>query len=131
MCRGRRRTATVSWDAVSDDGIVAEVRGLVEKPHPDEAPSTLSVIGRYVLDPSVLRALDDQRVGAGGEIQLTDAIADTVGRAPVHGLRFEGVRYDCGDRMGFLEANIAYALARTDMAGEVRGMLARFLAAAG
>ena len=118
-------------DVGSDDGAVAEVRGLVEKPHPDEAPSTLSIIGRYVLDPSVMRALDAQRVGAGGEIQLTDAMADTIGRVPVHGLRFEGVRYDCGERMGFLEANIAHALARADMAGEVRAMLARFLAATG
>ena len=113
-------------DVVADDGRLASVRGLVEKPAPADAPSTLAIVGRYVLDPSVMTALDTQETGAGGEIQLTDAMARTVGAAPFHGLRFEGLRFDCGDRLGFLEANIACALARPELAAATREILARF-----
>ncbi len=113
-------------DLDSDDGRLASIRGLVEKPEPEAAPSTLSIIGRYVLLPSVFDHLDKKQVGAGGEIQLTDAMAQTIGTAPFHGLRFEGHRYDCGDKVGFLEANIAFALQRSDMATSVQDVLARY-----
>jgi len=106
-------------------GRLVEVRGLVEKPAPAAAPSTLSIIGRYVLQPAVLDALARQDAGAGGEIQLTDALAGQIGAAPFHGFRFEGTRYDCGDKLGFIEATIAYALARDDLADGVRAMLRR------
>ena len=109
-----------------DDGALAEVTGLVENPEPEVAPSTLSIIGRYVLLPEVFRELDRQERGAGNEIQLTDAMAHTIGRAPFHGLRFEGRRFDCGDKVGFLEANLAFALARDDLAGQVREVLASY-----
>ena len=113
-------------DPEADDGRLVRARGLVEKPPPDEAPSTLAIVGRYVLDPGVLEALDDQEAGAGGEIQLTDAMARAIGKAPFHGLRFEGRRFDCGNPPGLLEANIAAALARPDLAAATRQILARF-----
>lgn len=101
----------------ADEGVpggLAEVRGLVEKPLPTEAPSTLAVIGRYILQPEIFTALENVERGAGGEFQLTDAIAALIGRQPVSGFRFEGVRYDCGDRQGWLRANVAFALMRSD-----------------
>ncbi|MBM3490835.1 MAG: UTP--glucose-1-phosphate uridylyltransferase GalU [Alphaproteobacteria bacterium] len=98
-----------------DDGRLAEVKGLVEKPAPDKAPSTLSIIGRYILLPEVFDELEKKQKGAGGEIQLTDAMAKLLGRQPFHGLRFEGTRYDCGDKLGFLQATIAFGLARADL----------------
>ena len=110
-------------DVKSDDGRLAGVRGLVEKPAPEDAPSTLSIIGRYILQPEVFSHLDRGERGAGGEIQLTDAMARMIGSAPFHGLRFEGVRYDCGNKIGFLAANIAFALARPDIGAEARAVL--------
>jgi len=114
-------------DLESDDGKLASVKGLVEKPAPEDAPSTLSIIGRYVLLPSVFAELDKQEKGAGGEIQLTDAMAKTIGQAPFHGLRFEGRRFDCGDKVGFLEANVAFALERSDLGDAVQDMLTRYV----
>jgi UTP--glucose-1-phosphate uridylyltransferase len=102
-------------DVASDDGKLAAVKGLVEKPHPDKAPSTLSIIGRYVLQPEIFEILDRKEKGAGGEIQLTDAMAKLIGKQPFHGLRFEGTRYDCGNKLGFLQANVAFALQRDDL----------------
>src|SRR5690554_5734452 len=113
-------------DVVEDDGRVAKARGLVEKPDPAEAPSTLSIIGRYILDPQVLKALDRKEKGAGGEIQLTDAMARTIDEVPFHGLRFEGTRFDCGSKEGFLEANVAYALARDDLRGAMQAILGKY-----
>jgi len=113
-------------DADNDDGRLASVRALVEKPAPERAPSTLAVIGRYVLLPEVFRQLDGAAAGAGGEIQLTDALARMIGTAPFHGLRFEGRRFDCGDKLGFFEANIAFALQRTDLVDGVRRILAEY-----
>jgi UTP--glucose-1-phosphate uridylyltransferase len=110
-------------DVTSDDGRLAKARGLVEKPKPEVAPSTLSIIGRYVLQPQVFRELDKQKTGAGGEIQLTDAMAGTIGELPFHGLRFEGTRYDCGNKAGFLEATVAFALEREDLADDMRRIL--------
>ena len=111
-----------------DDGRMVEVTGLVEKPAPEKAPSTCAVIGRYILDPSVFSHLGRGTKGAGGEIQLTDALAAMIGAAPFHGLRFEGKRFDCGDKIGFLEAQIAFALKRPDMAGAVKGFLKTYCA---
>ena len=102
-------------DVGSDDGRLVEVRGLVEKPEPVAAPSTLSVIGRYILMPEVFDHLGQKKPGAGGEIQLTDAMAKMIGGRPFHGLRFEGTRFDCGDKLGFLQATIAFGLARDDL----------------
>ena len=112
-------------DVVEEDGRLVRAKGLVEKPSPDEAPSTLSIIGRYILQPEVLQELDRQEVGTGGEIQLTDAMARTIGRLPFNGYRFEGRRYDCGDKAGFLEATVAFALARDDLGEAMREIIAR------
>jgi len=111
-------------DVSSDDGRLASVRGLVEKPAPAEAPSTLSIIGRYILTPTIFGHLEKTGKGAGGEIQLTDGMVKLLGAEPFHGLRFEGARYDCGDKIGFLEANIAFGLARPDVASELRRIIA-------
>ena len=106
-----------------DDGRLVDVLGLVEKPKPADAPSNLSVIGRYVLMPEVIGHLSRMERGAGNEVQLTDAMARLIGHAPFHGLRYEGRRFDCGDKVGFLEAQIAFALKRPDLADEVRAFL--------
>lgn len=114
-------------DIGADDGRLVEVKGLVEKPKPEVAPSTLSIIGRYVLLPDVIKHLARFEKGAGGEIQLTDAMAKMIGNTPFHGLRYEGRRFDCGDKAGFLEAQIAFALKRPDMAEAVRAFLPKYL----
>ena len=106
------------------NGALTEVKGLVEKPAPGTAPSNLSVIGRYILQPEVMRLLEKQEKGAGGEIQLTDAMAQMVGGQRFHGVTFDGVRYDCGDKAGFIQANIAVALEREDMAPAIRAFVA-------
>ena len=110
-------------DVVADDGCRVEASGLIEKPEPEEAPSTVAVIGRYILLPEVFGHLSRQETGAGGEIQLTDAIAAMIGDAPFHGLRFEGERFDCGSRAGFVQANVAFALAREDLRDEVAAFI--------
>ncbi len=110
-----------------DDGSLAEVAGMVEKPKPESAPSTLAIIGRYVLLPQVFRHLDKQERGAGNEIQLTDAMAKMVGNTPFHALRFTGERHDCGNRLGFLEANLAVGLNNPDIATELRAIARRLL----
>jgi len=112
-----------------EDGRLVEVKGLVEKPKPAEAPSTLAVIGRYILEPRVFAMLDRHEVGAGGEIQLTDAMAKLIGGAPFHGLRFEGERFDCGDKAGFLAATVAVGLGHPTLSGAMRDILARYQAA--
>ena len=106
------------------DGELTEVLGLVEKPAPKEAPSRLAVIGRYILQPEVMRVLDDAERGAGGEIQLTDAMARLIGTQPFHALKVDAVRHDCGDKAGFAIANLALALQRDDIAPNVREYLA-------
>jgi UTP--glucose-1-phosphate uridylyltransferase len=106
-----------------DDGRLVEVTGLVEKPAPKDAPSNLSIIGRYVLMPEVITHLARMERGAGNEIQLTDGMARLIGEQPFHGLRYEGRRFDCGDKVGFLEAQIAFSLKRPDLADAVRGFL--------
>mgnify|MGYP006175474947 FL=1 len=104
---------------------LAEVFGMVEKPHPDRAPSTLAVAGRYILTPAVFDSIRRQPRGAGGEIQLTDGIAALIGTERVQAFRYEGTRYDCGSKEGFLEATIDLALARADLGGSVRAHLQR------
>ena len=112
-------------DTAAEAGQLVRARGVVEKPAPDDAPSTLAVIGRYILEPEVFDHLGRIGRGAGNEIQLTDALARMIGgQHPFHGFRFEGRRFDCGDKVGFLEATIAYALARPELAGEVHRILA-------
>ncbi len=108
------------------DGL-AEITGLVEKPKPEAAPSTLAIIGRYVLMPEVFDHLDKHEPGAGGEIQLTDAMAKMIGSQPFHALTYAGQRYDCGTRLGFLEANCAVALNRDDTKADTRALLGRLL----
>jgi UTP--glucose-1-phosphate uridylyltransferase len=110
-------------DPGTSDGRLTEILGLVEKPAPGTAPSNLMLPGRYILQPEVMRALDAQEAGAGGEIQLTDAMAKLIGKQPFHAFRFEGQRYDCGSAAGFVIANIAMALERDDVSASVREFL--------
>ena len=114
-------------DIESDDGRLVAVRGLVEKPKPEDAPSDLSIIGRYVMLPQVIEHLARMERGAGNEVQLTDAMARLIGQVPFHGLRYEGHRFDCGDKIGFLEAQIAFALKRPDLGAAVRAILKRYV----
>lgn len=114
-------------DIAEDKGRLVSVKGLVEKPKPEEAPSNLTVIGRYVLMPEVLTHLAKMEKGAGGEVQLTDAMAKLVGTQPFHGLRYEGRRFDCGDKVGYLEAQIAFALQRPDLAKAVHDFLPKYV----
>ena len=107
----------------ADDGRLAEVKGMVEKPKPEVAPSTLSVIGRYILLPEVFEHIEKGERGAGGEIQLTDAMAKMIGRTPFHGYRFHGTRFDCGDKLGFLQATVAIALERDDLGAGLKDYL--------
>ena len=111
-------------DPGASDGRLTEIRGMVEKPAPGTAPSNLMLPGRYILQPEVMRALDAQEKGAGGEIQLTDAIAKLVGKQPLNAYRFDGERYDCGSAAGFVIANLAVALERADVGPSVREFLA-------
>ncbi len=106
------------------EGRTIEVKGLVEKPDPSKAPSRLFLAGRYILSPKVFEYLDKQKPGAGGEIQLTDSMAHLIGAQPFHALQYDGTVHDCGDKVGFLKANVALALKREDMAGRVREALA-------
>jgi UTP--glucose-1-phosphate uridylyltransferase len=102
------------------DGRLTEVTALVEKPKRGTAPSNLMIPGRYILQPEVMRILDNPVRGAGGEIQLTDAMAQLIGRQPFHGFTFDGERYDCGDKAGYVQANLALALEREDIGPAVR-----------
>lgn len=106
-------------DIKEDMGSLVSVKGMVEKPEPEDAPSNLAVIGRYILTPEIMRNLETQERGAGGEIQLTDAIAKEITNSDnVFGFRFEGTRYDCGSKAGFLQATVAFGLARGDLGTE-------------
>jgi len=110
-----------------DDGRLVEVTGLVEKPARENAPSNLSIVGRYILLPEVIKYLALMQRGAGNEVQLTDGMARLIGEHPFHGLRYEGRRFDCGDKAGFLEAQIAFALRRPDLADSVRAFLKNYV----
>jgi UTP--glucose-1-phosphate uridylyltransferase len=106
---------------------LVEIRGLVEKPKAEEAPSNLAVIGRYILQPKVFEDLGRMEKGAGGEIQLTDALARQLGLQPFNGYLFEGRRFDCGNKVGFLEANLAFALDRADMRDDITAFLKNYI----
>lgn len=107
-------------------GRLTEIRGMVEKPEPGTAPSNLMLPGRYILQPEVMRALDAQEAGAGGEIQLTDAMAKMIGTQPFHAYRFNGERYDCGYAAGFVIANLAMALQRDEVSPAVQEFLSSY-----
>jgi UTP--glucose-1-phosphate uridylyltransferase len=111
----------------ASEGAVTEVLGLVEKPKVEDAPSNLIISGRYILQPEVMRVLETQGKGAGGEIQLTDAMAQMIGKQAFHAVTFDGKRYDCGSKVGYIEANLAVALERPDMADEVRAIAVNLL----
>jgi len=111
-------------DVTETNGKLSRVRAMVEKPKAGTAPSNLAVIGRYILPPSVLDSLSSISSGAGGEIQLTDAIAkEIIDGRPVHGLRFDGDRFDCGSKSGFLQATVAFGLQREDLRDDLMGYL--------
>ena len=114
-------------DPGQSSGALTEVRGLIEKPPVAEAPSNKIISGRYILQPEVMRTLENQGKGAGGEIQLTDAMARMIGSQAFHAVTFDGKRYDCGNKLGFVEATLALALEREDMGAEVRAMAKRLL----
>jgi UTP--glucose-1-phosphate uridylyltransferase len=116
-------------DIAEDMGALVSVKGMVEKPKKEDAPSNLAVIGRYILSPNVLTNLNRKKTGAGGEIQLTDAIAEeiTVGNK-VYGYRFRGQRYDCGSKAGFLQATVAFGLARAELRDEFSEYLHQMMA---
>ncbi len=119
---------TASYGVITpgrQEGDLTEVLGLVEKPAPEVAPSNLGVIGRYILQPEVMRVLDAGETGAGGEIQLTDAMARLIGTQPFHALKVDAVRHDCGDKAGYVIANLALALERDDVGPRIREYLSR------
>ncbi len=127
----------VSMDKISSYGTLAikedmghmvSVSGMVEKPKQEDAPSNLAVIGRYILDPKVLANLDEMKIGAGGEIQLTDAIAEEIEGTGVYGYRFRGERYDCGSKAGYLQATVAFGMERDDLRDEFTDFLRDFTA---
>ena len=116
-------------DIDQDMGALVSVKGMVEKPKAEEAPSNLAVIGRYILTPNVLTNLNRMKEGAGGEIQLTDAIADEIAAgSKVYGYRFRGQRYDCGSKAGFLQATVAFGLARDELTAEFSEYLHHMMA---
>ena len=118
-------------DIKEDMGALVSTKGMVEKPAPGTQPSNLAVIGRYILTPTVLQKLNKKTVGAGGEIQLTDAIADARDEGEeVYGFRFRGHRYDCGSKAGFLQATVAFALARDDLRDDLQNFLYDIVGAA-
>ncbi len=123
------REQTGSYGIVSvadDDGATARITAMIEKPKPAEAPSTLAITGPYILSPAILPLLGEGQKGASGEIQLTDAMNRLLANESFHAVRLQGERFDCGSKLGFLEANIAFALARADMRDGVRALLAKY-----
>ena len=115
-------------DIAEDMGAIVQAKGMVEKPKAEDAPSNLAVIGRYILQPKVLNNLNKLKQGAGGEIQLTAAIAEETKPGKVYGYRFRGQRYDCGSKAGFLQATVAFGLARPDLRDEFGAYLQDMMA---
>ena len=127
-CRAAHTARYGVLDVVSDDGRLVRAKGVVEKPDPAEAPSTLTIIGRYIIQPEVFGHLANAEPGSGGEIQLTDALAKLIGEGQAfHGLRFEGRRFDCGDKLGFLEATVALGLQHPELGPGLRQILSAYL----
>lgn len=110
----------------NDDGSVVEITGVVEKPKPEEAPSNLAITGRYILQPKVFQYLEEKRTGAGGEIQLTDSMLRLIGEQPFHGVRYTGRVHDCGNKLGFVEANIAMGLQDPDIGAAVKAIIQKY-----
>ena len=102
---------------------LARISGIIEKPDPADAPSTLGVVGRYILSPKIFSHLENMKAGAGGEIQLTDAIASLLDDEPVYAFEFEGTRYDCGSKLGYLKATVQYGLKHKELADDFRAFL--------
>jgi UTP--glucose-1-phosphate uridylyltransferase len=128
------RSETASYGIVSTQapkGRLARMTGIVEKPRPQDAPSTLGVVGRYILSPRIFDYLETTRAGAGREIQLTDAISRLIADEPVYAYEFEGRRYDCGSKLGYLEATVDYALRHDEVAKGFRAYLETVLRAKG
>lgn len=130
----------VPHDQVSKYGVVGvgkpagaafAIDGMVEKPRPEDAPSNLIISGRYILQPEIFDLIASQAAGSGGEIQITDAMIRLMDEQPFHGLKFDGTTYDCGDKLGFLMANVAYGLEREDLCDEFRIALRAILGADG
>lgn len=131
----------VPWDQVSRYGVVGarnwtgnsfEIDGMVEKPRKvEDAPSNLIISGRYILQPEIFVEIEKQEAGAGGEIQITDAMMRLMKQQPFHGVKYAGTTYDCGDKIGFLAANVAFALERQDLGDGFRAALKRILDARG
>lgn len=115
----------VAGDFIADNTL--NIQAMIEKPKPEEAPSTLSITGRYILQPEIFDHLAAHKTGAGGEIQLTDAMESLLKTQAFTGVRFDGKRYDCGHKLGFIEANIAFALDRDDMRADVKELLQHYL----
>lgn len=113
-------------DIESESGKAVKVKGLIEKPDPAKAPSTLCIIGRYILQPEIFTLLAAFEKGAGGEIQLTDAMAKLVGKHAFHGLRFDGTHFDCGGRLGFIEANLAFGLSDASLGSDIKNILKKY-----
>jgi UTP--glucose-1-phosphate uridylyltransferase len=114
-------------DVVADDGTLVRARGVVEKPEPEVAPSTLTIIGRYIIQPEVFGHLADLKPGSGNEIQLTDGLDKLIAAGqPFHGIRVAARRYDCGDKLGYLEANVALGLQHPILGDGLRRILANY-----
>ena len=124
-CRGDKTGSYGIITPGETKGAATEVRGLVEKPKPEDAPSRLAVVGRYILQPEVMDILGRGERGAGGEIQLTDGMAQLIGNQPFHALKVDAVRHDCGDKAGYVIANLALALERDDISPKIRDYLDR------
>jgi UTP--glucose-1-phosphate uridylyltransferase len=124
--------ATASYGILDADAPVdrlTTVRGLVEKPKPEDAPSNLAIIGRYILTPEIFDILENKETGAGGEIQITDAMAKLLKSQSIYGYRYEGTRFDCGTKVGFQMANLSFAMDRPDMRERLTPFLSRLIAA--
>jgi len=115
------------FDIAEDNGKTCKAKSLVEKPNPSDAPSTTAVAGRYILQPNIFNYLEKMHKGSGGEVQITDAIADMLVETDLIGYRFDGERFDCGERVGFVEANLAYALADKDMGERMKAVIRRYV----
>ena len=120
------RNQTSSYGIITPgetDGRVTTVTGLVEKPDPADAPSTLAIVGRYIIEPGVFTELSKMDRGTGHEIQITDSLSRRIGATPFHSFNFTGTRFDCGSKLGFLQANISYALDREDLSDDLAGWI--------
>jgi len=115
-------------DVPANNENLTTIKGIIEKPNPKEAPSNLGVVGRYILTPRIFSLLENTKHGSGGEIQLTDAIAKLLQEQPVYAYQFHGKRYDCGNKLGYLEATVAYALKHPELADDFKRSLEALIA---